>query len=282
MPPADGLPDAARQRLQKGPRTTDLSVDELALLQTLDIEPLGLVLGSSIYHVGWQRARLFENQELPLLSQAMHTARTLAVTRLEAEAAALDADGIVGVRLVIQPYAWGPDLLEFLAAGTAVRSRGERLRPAGGRPFASNLSGQDFWKLRRYGYRPTGLAFGCCVYHVAHLGLSRWVQQVGRNAEMEAFTQATYSARELAMERMGEEARACGGDLVVGVGINEGSWTWDTNVIEFAAVGTAVVRDAQPPELPVPQLVVGMHSGLGATANLGRFPAPPAGGPARG
>ncbi len=282
MSEAAGLPDAARQRLQTSPRTSDLSVDELALLETLDVEPLGLVFGSSIYHVGWQRARLFENQELPTLSQAMHTARSLAVERLEAEAAEIDADGVIAVRLVIQQYAWGPDLLEFIAAGTAIRSRGERLRPAHGRPFASNLSGQDFWKLRRYGYRPAGLAFGCCVYHVAHLGLTKWVQQVGRNAEMKAFTQATYSARELAMQRMGEEAREAGGDLVVAVALSEGSWTWDTNVIEYAAVGTAVARDAQRPELPVPQLVVGMQSGLGATASLGRFPSPPATGPGRG
>lgn len=279
MSEAAGIPDAARQRLQNGPRTSDLSVDELALMEGLDIEPLGLVFGSSIYHVGWQRARLFENQELPVLSQAMHSARSLAVERLEAEASELDADGVIAVRMVIQQYAWGPDLLEFLAVGTAVRGRGERLRPSHGRPFASNLSGQDFWKLRRYGYRPTGLAFGCCVYHVAHLGLSKWVQQVGRNAEMEAFTQATYSAREVAMERLGEEARETGGDLVVAVTLSEGSWGWDANVIEYAAVGTAVVREAQRPELPVPQLVVGMQSGLGATASLGRFPpaSPPPG-----
>ncbi len=62
MSEAAGIPEAARQRLQTSPRTSDLSVDELALLETLDIEPLGLVFGSSIYHVGWQRARLFESK----------------------------------------------------------------------------------------------------------------------------------------------------------------------------------------------------------------------------
>ncbi len=271
----DGGQAAAGERLARGPVTSDLSVDELGLLDALGAAPLGLVLGSSIYHVGWQRARVMENMELTTLSQAMHAARELALDRMEAEAASCGADGVIGVRLVLQRPAWGEGLVEFLAVGTAIGTPDHRLRPGSGRPFASTLSGQDFWKLRRYGYRPVGVAFGCCVYHVAHLGLAKWVQQVGRNAEMEAFTQATYSARENAMERMAEQARTCGADLVVGVSLAEGTWGWDANVIEFAALGTGVVRDAQRPPLPEPQLVVRMESSAGAAAPILPPPPPP-------
>src|SRR5437667_6675797 len=48
--------------------------------------PLGLVLGSSIYHVGLQIGRWGSNQELDVLSQAMYHARELAMSRMEAEA----------------------------------------------------------------------------------------------------------------------------------------------------------------------------------------------------
>jgi uncharacterized protein YbjQ (UPF0145 family) len=188
---------------------------------------------------------------------------------MEAEAQALGAAGVVGVRLNLQQPSWGAGLIEFMAVGTAIGPLEARAAANPGRPFASTLSGQDFWKLRRYGYRPVGLAFGCCVYHVAHLGLTRWIQQVGRNAEMEAFTQATYDARERAMARMGEEARAAGGQLVVGVALDEGTWGWDANVIEFAAMGTAVVREAERPALPEPQLVLGMQAGPGSGTSLG-------------
>jgi uncharacterized protein YbjQ (UPF0145 family) len=283
--PATGISALARKRLSgRQPVTTDLSVDELALLDGLGLAPAGLVLGSSIYHVGWRRARLMQNMEIETMSQAMHAARELAVERMEAEAEACAADGVVGVRLVLQRPAWGPGLIEFLAVGTAVTSRDHRLRPAGGRPFASTLSGQDFYKLRRYGYRPTGLAFGCCVYHVAHLGLSKWVQQVGRNAEMEAFTQATYDAREIAMERMAAQAAEAQGEMVVGVSLSESTWGWDPNVIEFVAVGTAVVREAERPEPPAPHLVMGMEASAGALASLLRSnpPVPDAGMPRPG
>ena len=79
--------------------TSDLSVNEFLLVREAGFRPLGLVLGSSIYHVGLQFGRWGKNQELDVLSQAMYHARELAMGRMEAEADALGADGIVGVRL---------------------------------------------------------------------------------------------------------------------------------------------------------------------------------------
>src|SRR6202453_238717 len=100
--------------------TSDLSVNEFLLVREAGFRPLGMVLGSSIYHVGLQLGRWSQNMELESLSQAMYHARELAMTRMEAEAAALDADGIVGVRLEIEFKEFGNDLAEFIAVGTAV------------------------------------------------------------------------------------------------------------------------------------------------------------------
>jgi uncharacterized protein YbjQ (UPF0145 family) len=50
-----------------------------------------------IYYVGLQIGRWNKNQELQVLTQAMHHARELALTRMQAEADHLHADGIVGV-----------------------------------------------------------------------------------------------------------------------------------------------------------------------------------------
>ena len=77
---------------------------------------------SSIYHVGFQMGRWSKNQELDTLSQAMYHARELAMTRMEAEADVLGADGIVGVRLEIEFKEFGNDLAEFIAVGTAVKA----------------------------------------------------------------------------------------------------------------------------------------------------------------
>src|SRR5438309_5602455 len=123
------LPRGAAQRLRAmrgtGDRptffTSDLSVDEFLLIEQAGFDVLGLVLGSSIYHVGFQWQRWSVSQELPILTHAMYEARELAMTRMEEEADLLGADGVAGVRLVFTQYAMDEGVLEIQAIGTAIR-----------------------------------------------------------------------------------------------------------------------------------------------------------------
>jgi uncharacterized protein YbjQ (UPF0145 family) len=224
--------------------TSDLTIDEFLLVEQAGFEALGLVLGSSIYHVGFQWQKWSVSQELPVLTRAMYDARELAMTRMEEEADLLGGDGVVGVRLVFKSYAMEEGVLEFQAIGTAIRHRERRgsFRTKDNRPFTSDLSGQDLWKLVRAGYRPVSLAMGACVYHIAHLSFMQTLKQAGRNQEMKVYTEATYAARELALERMQAEAVQRGGSGVVGARVEESKWGWGANAIEFFAVGTAVTR----------------------------------------
>src|ERR1700728_4115616 len=163
--PADGAanwePEAAAGRLAHtagaapaGVFTSDLSVSEYVLLGEAGFEPLGFVVGSSIYHIGLQVGRWGQNQELQVLTQAMYNARELAMVRMQAEAEQVGADGIVGVQLCMQSYVLGQDVLEFIATGTAVRALGNAgagtqraHRAPDGRAFTSDLSAQDFFPL---------------------------------------------------------------------------------------------------------------------------------------
>ena len=159
--------------------------------------------------------RWSKNQELDILSQAMYHARELAMTRMEAEADQLGADGIVGVRLEMEFKEFGTDLAEFIAVGTAVKADEPHARGGGvtwrnnrNQPFTSDLSGQDFWTLIQAGYAPLGMVMGTCVYHVAHQRFWQAMGNIGQNVELPQFTQALYDARELAMSRMQAEAEA--------------------------------------------------------------------------
>jgi uncharacterized protein YbjQ (UPF0145 family) len=259
-----GLPESGRERIERMKRdiargffTSDLSVNEFLLVKESGFEPLGLVLGSSIYHIGFQQAMWNKSQEMGVLTQAMYHARELAMTRMEEEADQLGADGIVGVRLAIGRYEWGADLAEFIAVGTAVKHRdGVLHRAADGRPFTSDLSGQDFSTLLRAGYRPVGLVMGNCVWHVAHQSMRQAFKQAGRNQEMPNFTQALYDARELAMGRMQTEAERLEAGGLVGVRLNEASHGWGSHVIEFFAVATAVVPTKADHTIEKPTLVL--------------------------
>jgi uncharacterized protein YbjQ (UPF0145 family) len=227
--------------------TSDLSIDEILLIEEVGFEPLQLVLSSSYFHIGWQTASWSTNTELDAVSALMLRARHTAIDRLVHQATVAGADGIVGMRLDIEREGHSA---EFTAIGTAVKRRagdGAAWRDGRGRPFTCDLSGVDFWALVRGGFRPVTLAHGVCVYHVAHRSLSGWLSSMGQNLEMPAFTQGLYEARELAMERMQSEARSAGSAAgIVGVNAREGSHGWDSHVIEFVAVGTGVSPIADP------------------------------------
>src|SRR5271166_890875 len=225
MPSA--IPAHATERLQglrssvhsTGVFTSDFSVNEFLLVRKAGFEPIGLCVGTCVYHVGIQYGSWSKNQELDVLSKAMYHARELAMSRMRAEATAMQADGIVGVKLTIKRLEWDAHLLEFIAIGTG-------------------------------------------VYHVAHRGVLAGLGTVGRNVELENFTSAMYEAREIAVERMQFEAAAAKAEGVVGVDLHEGSHGWRRHVIEFFAIGTAVLpleQEIAPEKIADPIMVLSVN-----------------------
>ena len=234
--------------------TSDLSVSEFVLLEQMGWRPLGLVLGSSIYHVGIQYGNFYQNQEMNYLTAAMYEARELAMTRMEEEADVLGADGIVGVRLEVGGYAWAENALEFTAIGTAVKAPADSgaWRTRDNKPFTSDFSVQDFYKLvSSTGYVPRELVLGNCVYHIAHQGFMQQMRTLGNNIELNNYTEAIYDARELAMARMQAEAESHGADGIVGMQIVEKTHIWSPHVIEFMAIGTSVEKRGEPKTVPL-------------------------------
>ncbi|HEV7557408.1 MAG TPA: heavy metal-binding domain-containing protein [Kofleriaceae bacterium] len=342
----DEIPKHAHERLADARRrdffTSDLSVSEFLLVREAGFDPVGLVMGTSIYQVAPNIPRLGNDQpgcELVDTTKALYHARELAMTRMEDEAAELGADGIVGVRLTMnlstdpnrvqfqryrawwkwakhygfrrpqtaptggwfpgwedlaqtqwqqwarqmgwamiplppwaQPqsrtsYSFGANTAEFIAIGTAVRHRdGVSFKNNKGKPFQSDLSGQDFWMLIRTGFRPVGFVMGNCVYYVPPRLLFA-PSNVSR--ELAEYTHALYDARELAIERLQDEAEELGATGIVGVNVTEEQHSWRTvpwnignaaletgEIIELFVIGTAVVPIEQGGELDQPTLVM--------------------------
>jgi len=246
--------------------TSDLSVNEFLLVREAGFRPLGLVLGSSIYHLGSQFRRWGRNRELEQLTKAMYDARELAMRRMEAEAEDLGADGVVGVRLDIEFKDFGSDNAEFSAIGTAVRA--DAPPPTGGswhnnryKPFTSALSGQDFWTLIQAGYAPLGMAMGNCVYHIAHRRFRQVLDNIGKNVEIPQHTQALYAARELAMGRMQAEAEELGAEGIVGVRMLSDAHRRRGHTTEFFAIGTAIRPLRARHVIAKPKLVLPLSDG---------------------
>ncbi len=226
------------------------------LVKEAGFDPLGLVMGSSVYQMRPNIPQLAFGElgtEVGWMSHALWHSRQLAMTRMEEEADQLGADGIVGVRLDVNLHAFGKGILEFMAVGTAVKHRdGGNFRNRHGKPFQSDLTGQEFWTLVKAGYRPVGFCMGNCVAYVPPetLGVVS-----GGNRELAGYTHVLYDARELAIGRLQYEAETLGAEGIVGVTIEEKEHSWggagrfDGNaalysgeLLELFVVGTAVVR----------------------------------------
>src|SRR5205814_2429888 len=86
-PHLDDLPQHARERLTEMRQhhffTSDLSVNEFLLVKEAGFTPLGLVMGSSIYHIGQQAVRPGVSEEITSLTQSLYNAREFAMERME-------------------------------------------------------------------------------------------------------------------------------------------------------------------------------------------------------
>jgi uncharacterized protein YbjQ (UPF0145 family) len=260
--PDSPLDPVASERLSHAGKlfTSDLSINEFALLHGAGFEPIDLVMGVSVYHVGYQFTGIRQQSELPVLTEATYHARWNAAARMQAEADKLGADGVVGVRLEWRQHGAESEHIEFIAVGTAVRytAKPGALRRPNGQAFSSHLSGQDMLTLMRSGYAPVAFVMGNCVYHIAAQGFLQTMRQMGRNVEMPQWTQGNYEARELAMSRMQSEAERDGATGVVGVHFAIHNYAWGFHTVEFYAAGTAVRRSGTA-ETIVPSFVLALN-----------------------
>ena len=258
------IPLAASERLAQfaradaGPRafSSDLAVSEWSALARLGATPITQVMGSSIYHVGWQPTYYSVPTEVRALSDAYNESRRLALGRLLEEAQACRADAVVAVRIDQGAHDWAAGAVEFIAIGTAVRLP-EALRDPGGQALLSDLSGQEFALLCNAGVRPVGIAAHTSVHYVpASIQTQRAQSAFGAswaNQELVDFSQGVYEAREKAISFVSAQARVLGGDGLIGVELEEhgrthsvrrGMYESQDLEVTFHVMGTVVRDDA--------------------------------------
>lgn len=248
-----------------------LSVGELGLLNSIGLRPIGQVLGSSAFQVGWQMKPYFGSTELTMLTEAHNQVRRLAMARLRLEAEQMGAKAVVGIRLTEQAGIGGNSLLEISASGTAMTWQ-DTAPPAP--PVLCCVSGQELWAMRQAGYWPVGLALGSCVYYQMASLNTTWATRGGgllnfsamMNQELTDYTMGFGEARETALERLSEDARMIRAEGVVGttieksihvneVEIDNGSQKIQRRdlIIHFSALGTAIApfTDRTPHVYPV-------------------------------
>ena len=254
---AQSLATAAPPSKERG-ITSDLSVDEALLLHAAGWEPLDLVCGVAVVSVpvgvwNWGRG------SISLASDAHNAAVDHAAGLLRGECSKVHGHGVVGVRVDVTV---NPHHVDVELVGTAVRpmngqdSRGRGADAALAKPFVSDLSARDFTLLQRAGWLPVGLAFGASFVYAPRRTAGTAMKQKSQNVELTNYTEAMYSARESAMEKMQRSALEAGGEGVVEVKVTEGPMRFARHAIGFTAWGTAVKLVAEAHQFVRPQVVL--------------------------
>lgn len=108
----------------KRPVTSELTGEELWNLTKMGYSPVRLVLGTSVYALGFAGGvasffQSFARGEITQITELIYEARRNCLAHIRQEAEDLGADGVIGIKVHI--YELGSGFVEILAVGTAIR-----------------------------------------------------------------------------------------------------------------------------------------------------------------
>ncbi|MEI6477783.1 MAG: heavy metal-binding domain-containing protein [bacterium] len=111
--------------------TSDLTCQELWNITSMGYVPYKLVLGTSVYSLGFVGSvtsviKGLAKGEINELTTLIYDAREESIGKIQQEAEALGADDVIGIKTYV--YSLGSGLIEFLAIGTAVKKVGASVR----------------------------------------------------------------------------------------------------------------------------------------------------------
>jgi uncharacterized protein YbjQ (UPF0145 family) len=278
-----GLPLAAQERIEelregRSAWTSDLSVSEMAAIQHAGFEPVGMVMGSSVYRIAAQwgyttvyglggatgggRVRTYPcphgfygygvgsehrtgyNWEHRYYEAGITETRNAALRRILEEAHGLGAHGVVGVRILRRHLEGVGNSLEFTCIGTAVRRRGgPQLRS----PFMSHLDGVAFSKLLHGGYVPVALVMGIGAMEIDPGCGTEWALRSWSNTRIQQISDGIEEARMLGINHLEAEVATVDADGAVGVETDLSTYELggESMLVELFLLGTAVRRYAK-------------------------------------
>ena len=226
------------------PINTGLSGNEIYCLHKKGLHPGELVIGNSVWSVGFvggigSGLRTLAGGEVEQITSIIHDGRHAAFERMEAWT---DLHGAVGITGVTSELVLHSNNIEFLSVGSGLHRDGVK---ATALEFTSSADGQELYCQIDAGFTPISFAFGNVAYSIGlGGGIAGAFRSLGRG-EVKEYSEIFNKTRHLALQRIREEARAKGANCVVGI---------NTSIIPFQGmqemvmVGTASRHPAYGPD----------------------------------
>jgi uncharacterized protein YbjQ (UPF0145 family) len=221
-----------------------LSGNEMYCLNLKGLAPGDLVLGNSVYSMGFVGGigaglRSMMGGEVTQVTEVIHEGRLQAIDRMTQEAEEAGGYGISGVSSELKSFRGN---IEFISVGTCVmRADG----PAKKLRFSTSGDGQELYCQLDAGFTPIKFAFGNVAYSIGvGGGILGSLKSLGRG-EIKEYSDVLNKTRHLALERLENEAIEVEANAVIGI---------ETTVMPFQGVhemmmtGTAAKHPSLPAE----------------------------------
>lgn len=192
-----------------------LSGNEMYCVNLLGFLPGDLLVGNSVFSMGFlgglgSGIRTFVGGEISQYTNMIAEGRRLSLQRFDQE---LRQAGGVGATGVTSELIFHPGNAEFLTVGSTIhRQDGQPVTT-----FTTAADGQELFCQWDAGYTPISFVFGNVAYSIGvGRGITGAFRQLAKG-EVKQYSDIFNTTRNLALERLTQEAKAKGANSVIGI-----------------------------------------------------------------
>lgn len=223
---------------------TGLSGNEMFCLAKKGFTPGNLVIGNSVYSVGFVGSlgsafKTIAGGEVEQITSIVHDGRQASYERMIAWT---DLHGAIGITGVTSELVLHSGNVEFLSIGSCVHQEGLNATHI---DWSASADGQELYCQIDAGFHPRKFVFGNVAYSIGlGGGIAGAFRGLGRG-EVHEYSEVFNKTRHLALQRITAEAVSAGANAVVGI---------NTSIIPFQGmqemvmIGTAARHPLLPPE----------------------------------
>ncbi len=221
---------------------TGLSGNEIYCLKQKGFVPGDLVIGNSVYSLGFiggigSGIKTLIGGEVNQVTSIIHEGRLQSYQRMVNEA---ERRGGVGITGVTSELVQQQGNIEFLSVGSCLHQEGTHSENLS---FSSSADGQELYCQMDSGFHPIRFAFGNVAYSIGlGGGLFGALRSMGRGEVIE-YSNVFNQTRHLALSRIQQEAQAAGANAVLGI---RTSIILFQGMQEMLMIGTASKHESLP------------------------------------
>jgi uncharacterized protein YbjQ (UPF0145 family) len=234
---------------------TGLSGNEIYCLNKKGIKPGDVVIGNSVFAVGFigtlgSGLKNLVGGEVTPITSVIHEGRQKSYDRMVAEAQRRGGIGITGVTSQIIQHGTN---IEFLSIGSCLHSSNtdqeNKDRESSNEPeeftFTTSADGQELYCQLDANFRPIKFVFGNVAYSIGIGGSLLGGLKGLQRGEVPQYSQVFNETRHHALERITAEARTAGANAVLGI---RTSIVPFKGMQEMVMIGTASYHPSLPPQ----------------------------------